>query len=90
MDYSERIRKLTVELTEIPSIVGTKEEINVVKRIYDELASLKYFKEHPSNLKLIDVVDDKLNRKSVLAIVKGQKGHSNKTVVLIGHTDEQS
>ncbi|NLV88559.1 MAG: M20/M25/M40 family metallo-hydrolase [Tissierellia bacterium] len=87
MDYSERIRKLTVELTEIPSIVGTKEEINVVKRIYDELASLKYFKEHPSNLKLIDVVDDKLNRKSVLAIVKGQKGHSNKTVVLIGHTD---
>lgn len=87
MDYSERIRKLTVELTEIPSIVGTKEEINVVKRIYDELASLKYFKEHPSNLKLIDVVDYKLNRKSVLAIVKGQKGHSNKTVVLIGHTD---
>ncbi len=31
--------------------------------------------------------DDPLERKSVMAIVKGEKGNSNKTLVLIGHTD---
>ncbi|NLK44954.1 MAG: peptidase M20, partial [Tissierellia bacterium] len=86
-NLAERIKKLTIELTEIPSIVGTKEEINVVTRIYEKFTDMKYFKDHPNNLKLVDVISDNLNRKSVLAVVKGQKGNSNKTVVLIGHTD---
>ncbi|HEY8363315.1 MAG TPA: M20/M25/M40 family metallo-hydrolase [Tissierellaceae bacterium] len=86
-DMAEKIKELTIELTEIESIVGTKEEINVVNRIYDRFLNMKYFKENPDKVRLIDVKDDKLGRNSVLAIVKGKKGNSKKTVVLIGHTD---
>lgn len=86
-NLGDKIKALTIELTEIPSIVGTKEEINVVNRIYEKFNNMKYFKENPEHVKLIDVKDDKLNRKSVLAVVKGRKSNSKKTVVLIGHTD---
>lgn len=86
-DLSEKIKKLTLELAEITSIVGTKEENNVVEKIYEKFTNMKYFKTHPEMVKYVDVIDDSLKRKSVLATVKGQKGNSNKTVVLIGHTD---
>jgi arginine utilization protein RocB len=86
-DLSKKIRDLTIELTEIKSIVGTKEENNVVERIYEKFTQMNYFKEHPDLVKYVYVKDDPLNRKSVLAVVKGQKGNSKKTVVLIGHTD---
>ncbi len=86
-DLSKKIRDLTIELTEIKSVVGTKEENDVVERIYEKFTQMSYFKEHPDMVKYVYVKDDPLNRKSVLAVVKGQKGNSRKTVVLIGHTD---
>ena len=86
-DLGNKIRDLTVELTGIRSVVGTREENNVVERIYEKFTEMKYFKEHPDMVRFINVKDDPLNRKSVLAIVKGEKGNSKKTVVLIGHTD---
>ena len=86
-DLSKKIRDLTIELTEIKSVVGTKEENDVVERIYKKFTQMSYFKEHPDMVKYVYVKDDPLNRKSVLAVVKGQKGNSRKTVVLIGHTD---
>lgn len=86
-DLSKKIRDLTIELTEIKSVVGTKEENDVVERIYEKFTQMSYFKEHPDMVKYVYIKDDTLNRKSVLAVVKGQKGNSKKTVVLIGHTD---
>lgn len=86
-DLSKKIRDLTIELAEIRSVVGTKEENNVVERIYEKFTQMKYFKEHPDMVKYVGVKDDALKRKSVLAVVKGEKGNSKKTVVLIGHTD---
>lgn len=86
-DLGNKIRDLTIELTGIRSVVGTREENNVVERIYEKFTEMKYFKEHPDMVKFINVKDDPFNRKSVLAIVKGKKGNSKKTVVLIGHTD---
>lgn len=86
-DLSKKIEALTLELTEIPSIVGTREENNVVEKIYQKLKNMAYFKKHPEGVRYVYVKDDPLNRKSVLAMVKGQKGNSNKTVILIGHTD---
>ena len=86
-DLSQKIRNLTIELTQIRSVVGTREENNVVEKIYEKFKKMKYFKNHPNMLKYVYVKDDPLNRKSVLAIVKGQKENSKKTVVLIGHTD---
>lgn len=86
-DYSNKIKELTIELAEIYSVVGSKEENDVVERIYKKFTEMKYFKENPEKVKYVYVENDHLNRKSVLAYVKGKKGNSNKTVVLIGHTD---
>ncbi|HHV46486.1 MAG TPA: M20/M25/M40 family metallo-hydrolase [Tissierellia bacterium] len=86
-DLGRKIRDLTIELTGIRSVVGTREENNVVERIYEKFTNMKYFKENPNMVRFVHVKDDPFNRKSVLAIVKGKKGNSKKTVVLIGHTD---
>ena len=86
-DLSKKIRDLTIELAQIKSVVGTKEENNVVERIYEKFTKMEYFKNNPELLRYVPVKDDPLERKSVMAIVKGEKGNSKKTVVLIGHTD---
>lgn len=86
-ELSKKIEDLTIELAQIPSVVGTKEEINVVDRVYEKFMAMDYFKKHPEMVKYVDVIDDPLERKSVVAILKGEKGNSKKTVVLIGHTD---
>lgn len=87
MDLAKRIEKLTIELTNEESVVGTKNELNSVKRIYDEFAGMDYYKKNPDLLKYVDFIDDNLGRKSVVATLKGEKGNSKKTIVLIGHTD---
>lgn len=86
-NFSAKIEELTLELAGIRSIVGTKEENNVVERIYDKFRQMKYFKNHPERVKYVPVSNDPLGRKSVLALVKGEKVNSKKTLVLIGHTD---
>lgn len=86
-DLGKKIEKLTLELAEICGVVGTKEENNVVEKVYEKFIEMDYFKKHPEMVKYVPVKDDPLERKSVMAVVKGEKGNSNKTVVLIGHTD---
>lgn len=86
-NISRKIEDLTLELTGIRSIVGTKEENDVVERIYEKFKQMSYFRSHPTRVKYVPVKDDPLGRKSVVAIVKGEAGNSNKTLVLIGHTD---
>ncbi|MDK2917791.1 MAG: hypothetical protein PWQ37_524 [Candidatus Petromonas sp.] len=87
MELSKKIEELTIELTNIKSIVGTKTELDIVEKIYQKLSEMDYYKKHPEFLKYVDFIDDKLGRKSVLATLKGKKGNSKKTIVLIGHTD---
>lgn len=87
MDISKRVEELTIELTNILSVVDTKEENNMVEKVYDFFGQMDYFKSNPENLKYVDVINDEVERKSTLATIKGKKGNSDKTVVLIGHTD---
>lgn len=87
MDVSKKIEQLTLELTEVLGVVGSKEENDVVEKVYQKFENMDYFKNNPKYLKYVNAIDDKLGRKSVVATVKGKKGNSNKTVVLIGHTD---
>ena len=84
---NERIEKLTLELASIRGVVGTKEENNVADKVYEKFMEMDYFKKHPEYVDYVDVIDDPLGRKSVMAMVKGEKGNSNKTVILIGHID---
>lgn len=72
----------------IPSI--NKEpggETAVAQYIYDFYTGLDYFKEHPDRVKIFQTKNDFVVRHSTYAYVKGTKGDSNKTVILIGHLD---
>lgn len=82
-----RIEEIAVELTNKLSVVETLGELDSVQKVYDIFSKMDYYKENPEHLRFVDVVDDKLGRKSVLAILKGKKGNSKKTVLMIGHTD---
>ena len=86
-DLSEKIKDLTLELTQIRGVVGSKEENDVSDKVYEKFTEMDYFKKNPKNVWYVDASDDPLKRKSVVAMVKGKKGNSKKTVVLIGHTD---
>jgi len=81
------ILKLAVELTRIKSVVGSEGEVKIAGWIDDFFKSLEYFKENPDHIWLSDLKGDSLGRKNVLALVKGRKGNSGKTVILIGHID---
>ena len=87
MVLAKRIEELTLELTGILGVVGTSDENNVVERVYDKFMEMEYFKNNPDKIKYVDVKDDKLCRKSVVASINGKKGNSKKTIILIGHTD---
>lgn len=85
--YSE-VKRLTEEMVRIPSI--NKEpggEAAVARYIYDYYMALPYFQEHPDYVKMFQTKDDFVERYSTYAFVKGTKGTSNRTVVLMGHTD---
>lgn len=82
-----RIEEIAVKLTNELSVVETLGEVNVTKKVYDIFSEMDYYKNNPKHLKFVDLANDKLGRKSVMAILKGKKGNSKKTVLMIGHTD---
>jgi arginine utilization protein RocB len=82
-----RIEQIAVELTNELSVVDTPGELDSVQKVYDIFSEMDYYKENPQDLKFVDVINDKLGRKSVVAVLRGRKGNSKKTVLMIGHTD---
>ncbi|MDR7857211.1 M20/M25/M40 family metallo-hydrolase [Tissierella sp.] len=84
---AERIEQVAVELTNQLSVVDTPGELDSVQKVYDIFSEMNYYKENPEHLRFVDAINDKLGRKSVLAMLKGKKGNSKKTVLMIGHTD---
>ncbi|MEY8415579.1 M20/M25/M40 family metallo-hydrolase [Tissierella praeacuta] len=86
-EIAARIEQIAIELTKELSVVETLGELDSVQKIYNIFLEMDYYKENPNHIKFVDIVKDKLGRKSVLAILKGKKGNSKKTVLMIGHTD---
>lgn len=84
---SARIKEIAVELTNQLSVVETPGELDATEKVYDIFSEMEYYKENPEDLRFIEVPNDKLGRKSVMAILRGKKGNSKKTVLMIGHTD---
>lgn len=85
--YSE-VKRLTSEMVAIPSINKEPDgESAVAQYVYDYFAGLDYFREHPDYIKKFKTKDDFVLRHSTYAFVKGTKGNSDKTVILIGHID---
>ncbi len=83
----EEVKQLTRKLVKIPSVVKTSGEIDCAKWIYNSYSELEYFKDNPELLLLQQTINDEIERYNTIAMVKGTKGNSNKTVILMGHLD---
>lgn len=84
----DKVKQLTEDMVAIPSI--NKEpggESAVARYMQDFYMSLPYFQAHPEQVKCFQTKNDFVVRHSTLAYVKGTKGDSNRTVILIGHID---
>ena len=84
----DKVKQLTEDMVAIPSI--NKEpggESAVARYMQDFYMSLPYFQAHPEQVKCFQTKNDFVVRHSTLAYVKGTKGNSNRTVILIGHID---
>ena len=84
---AERIEALTREMTEVFSVTETRGETEMGERLYRKLAQIPYFQRHPEYLLRLPVENDPLERISILALVRGGKGNSSRTVVTLGHYD---
>ncbi len=88
-DFFNEVKELTIELVKIPSIVGKNDggESKVAKYIYDTYQSLEYFQGHPDHLIYQKTWDDQVDRHSCIALIQGERGESDKTMILMGHID---
>ena len=83
---AKRIEEVSLMLTNVLSVVDTEGEVKVADTIYNWFAQMDYYKQHTEDLFFVET-GDKLGRKSVVAVLRGKKAPSKKTVVMIGHTD---
>lgn len=81
------IRELTEKLVNINSVNGTEGEVKIAEFIEDYLRNLPYYKEHPENIIIQNIPGDALGRKSVIALLFGEKDDNPSTVLLHGHID---
>jgi arginine utilization protein RocB len=83
----EDVLTFTKQLVNIESVVNTNGEKAIAQSLSNMISSLPYFSQHPSRLVLEKTLNDDQERYNVLAFVKGTKGISNRTVILMGHID---
>lgn len=85
----EEVRRLTEEMVAIESIVRGEEggETKVAQYIESFYKELDYFKENPNHLILQKTINDEVSRHNCISLVKGKKGNSKKTIILMGHID---
>ncbi|HWQ79992.1 MAG TPA: M20/M25/M40 family metallo-hydrolase [Anaerovoracaceae bacterium] len=88
LDSFEEVKKITESLIRIPSVVGAAgQETACAEKVYEYYAELPYFQKNPKQLYLLKTEDDAMDRHSAVAYVRGTKGSSRKTVILMGHID---
>jgi arginine utilization protein RocB len=83
----EDVLAFTNQLVNIESIVNTTGEKKIADSLYKLISSFPYFTENQSHLLMPQTIQDEPERFNVLAFVKGTKGTSNRTVILMGHMD---
>lgn len=84
---SARIEEITRQLTSCFSVSETAGEAQMGDILYAMLAENPYFQAHPENLRRLPIEGDPWGRISILALMRGEKRPSSKTVVTIGHFD---
>ncbi|NHC38614.1 M20/M25/M40 family metallo-hydrolase [Bacillus sp. MM2020_1] len=83
----EDVLTFTKQLVNIESVVNSNGEKVIAQSLFNMISSLPYFSQNPSQLVLEQTLNDDQERYNVLAFVKGTKGISNRTVILMGHID---
>ncbi len=83
----EEVLAFTKQLVSVESVVNTNGEKVIAQSLFSIISSFCYFSKNTNSLALEQTVDDDQERYNVLAFVKGQKGTSNRTVILMGHID---
>ncbi len=84
----DEVKEITKELVRIPSMVKTGNgETKCAEKIYEFYSKLPYFKRYPEYLLLQQTENDEIVRHNTMALVRGTKGNSNRTVILMGHLD---
>jgi arginine utilization protein RocB len=83
----EDVLAFTKQLVNIESIVNTDGEKVIAHSLYTLISSFPYFTNHSSNIMISQTLGDDYERYNVMAFVKGTKGKSNRTVILMGHMD---
>ncbi|WP_339214041.1 M20/M25/M40 family metallo-hydrolase [Ornithinibacillus sp. FSL M8-0202] len=87
MKCRDEVLHLTKQLVSIRSIVNTDGERVIAHSLYTMIASFPYYQANPDHLVIEKTIDDEMERHNVLAYVKGTKGNSNRTVIMMGHMD---
>lgn len=83
----EDVLNFTKQLVNIESVVNTDGEKVIAESLCNMISTFPYFLQNPGNLVLEQTLGDDQERYNVLAFVKGTKGKSNRTVILMGHMD---
>ena len=87
LDCRDEVLFYTKQLVNIGSIVNTNGENEIAQALYTMISSFPYFIENPTHVIKPQTQNDVLERHNVMAFVKGTKGISNRTVILMGHLD---
>lgn len=87
LNCKDEVLFYTKQLVNIGSIVNTNGENEIAQALYTMISSFPYFIENPSYVIKPQTQNDVLERYNVMAFVKGTKGNSNRTVILMGHLD---
>lgn len=83
----EEVLAITKTLVHQESIVNTDGEAALAQTLFSLFADLPYFRSRPGQVILARTADDDRERHNVMAYVKGTKGNSGRTVLLMGHLD---
>lgn len=79
--------ELTKKLVSINSVNATDGEREIGEYLFEYLSSIPYFKEHPNQVRKIEIDNDPLHRVNVYALLIGEKSKCSDTIILHGHTD---
>ena len=83
----EEIISLLKQMVAIPSVNSTSGEKKIGEFIEEYLRVFPYFKLHPEYIYIQKLKNDPLERRSIIALIRGEKDASDKAVILHGHTD---
>jgi len=83
----EDVLAFTKQLVHIESVVNTKGEKEIAHVLFKLISTFPYFSKNPGCITLERTSNDNQERFNVLAFIKGTKGNSSRTVILMGHMD---